>query len=93
MSEATSAPVVAQPGRLSTARSHRNSLNPLEALERGFTLFQSTFASEAWRYYIGAAPLVVCFLPMWVVNGQIRLSNGAIQLKPNSCKSFTPRPP
>jgi hypothetical protein len=81
MSEAIPAPVVAQSGRLSTARFHRNSLNPLEALERGFTLFQSTFAREAWRYYIGAAPLVVCFLPMWVVNGQIRLSNGALLME------------
>src|SRR5712675_1155091 len=81
MSEATPAPVVAQPGRLSTARFHRNSLNPLEALERGFTLFQSTFAREAWRYYIGAAPLVVCFLPMWVVDGQIRLSNGVLLME------------
>src|SRR6267154_3740157 len=78
MSEATPAPVVAQPGRLSTARFHRNSLNPLEALGRGFALFQSTFAREAWRYYAGAAPLVVCFIPMWVINGQIRLSNGAL---------------
>ncbi len=78
MSEVASAPAVGQLGRLSTTRARRNRLNPLEALERGFALFQSTFAREAWRYYAGAAPLVVCFIPMWVINGQIRLSNGAL---------------
>lgn len=78
MSEVASAPAVGQLGRLSTTRAHRNRLNPLEALERGFALFQSTFAREAWRYYAGAAPLVVCFIPMWVINGQVRLSNGAL---------------
>ena len=64
-----------------TARSRRNRLNPLEALERGFALFQATFAREAWRYYTGAAPLVLCFIPMWVVNGQIRISNGALLME------------
>jgi hypothetical protein len=78
MSEAVSAPAVVQPGRLTTVRARRNRLNPLEALERGFMLFRSTFAREAWRYYVGTAPLVLCFIPMWVVNGQIRLSNGAL---------------
>jgi hypothetical protein len=78
MSEVASAPAVGQLGRLSTTRARRNRLNPLEALERGFALFQSTFAREAWRYYAGAAPLIVCFIPMWVINGQIRLSNGAL---------------
>ena len=81
MSEAGSAPVLAQPGRLTTARARRNRLNPLEALERGFALFQSTFAREAWRYYTGAAPLVLCFIPMWVVNGQIQLSDGAVLME------------
>ena len=78
MSEVASAPAVGQVGRLSITRARRNRLNPLEAMERGFALFQSTFAQEAWRYYAGAAPLVVCFIPMWVINGQIRLSNGAL---------------
>ncbi len=81
MSEAVLDPVVAQPGRLTSARVRRNRLNPLEALERGFTLFRSTFAQEAWRYYTGAAPLVLCFIPMWVVNGQIRLSDGALLME------------
>ena len=78
MSEAAVAPVAAQRGRLVPARTRRNRLNPLEALERGFTLFQSTFAQEAWRYYAGAAPLVLCFIPMWVVDGQIRISESAL---------------
>ena len=78
MSEAALAPSAAQSGRLAPTRQHRNWLSPLEALERGFTLFQSTFAQEAWRYYAGAAPLVLCFIPMWVANGQIRLSNDAL---------------
>ena len=81
MSEATLAPVVAQPGRLQPARARRNRLNPLEALERGFALFKSTFAREGWRYYAGAAPLVLCFIPMWVVNGQIQLSDGALLME------------
>jgi len=67
-----------QRGRLSSARVRGNRLNALEALERGFALFKSTFASEAWRYYSGAAPLVLCFIPIWVLNGQIRLSDGAL---------------
>jgi hypothetical protein len=77
MSEAALALSTSQRGRLASARGRRNGLNALEALERGFTLFKSTFAWEAWRYYTGAAPLVLCFIPMWVVNGQIRLSDGA----------------
>jgi hypothetical protein len=72
------APLAAQRGRLVPARTRRNRLSPLEALERGFTLFQSTFAQEAWRYYAGAAPLVLCFIPMWVADGQIRISNSAL---------------
>ncbi len=77
MSEAALALSTSQRGRLASARGRRKRLSALEALERGFTLFKSTFAWEAWRYYTGAAPLVLCFIPMWVVNGQIRLSDGA----------------
>lgn len=50
-------------------------MNPLEALERGFALFQSTFALEGWRYYAGAAPLILCFIPLWVFDGQVRVSS------------------
>ena len=78
MSEAALAPATSQRGRQAVARGRENRLNALEALERGFALFKSTFAWEAWRYYSGATPLVLCFIPMWVVNGQIRLSDGAL---------------
>src|SRR6266849_446179 len=78
MSEAALAPATSQRGRRASARGRRNRLNALEALERGFALFKSTFAWEAWRYYSGATPLVLCFIPMWVLNGQIRLSDGAL---------------
>ena len=78
MSEAALMPSTSQRGHLVSARGRRNRLNSLEALERGFALFKSTFVWEAWRYYCGAAPLVLCFIPMWVVNGQIRLSDGAL---------------
>src|SRR5712671_1836938 len=78
MSEAALAPFTLQRGRLASAPGRRNRLNALEALERGFALFKATFALEAWRYYSGAAPLVLCFIPMWVVNGQIQLSDGAL---------------
>src|SRR5690348_18361994 len=81
MSEAALDPIALERGRPAPARSSRNRLNPLEALERGFALFQSTFAREAWRYYTGAAPLVLCFIPMWVVNGQIRLSDGVLLIE------------
>lgn len=80
MSEAP-APIAAQPGRLASVRSRRIRLNPLEALERGFALFQSTFTGEAWRYYAGAAPLVLCFIPLWVIDGQIRISDGSLLLQ------------
>jgi len=80
MSEAL-APIAAQPGRVASGRSRRSRLNPLEALERGFALFQSTFTGEAWRYYAGAAPLVVCFIPLWVIDGQIRISDGSLLLQ------------
>src|ERR1700719_4689206 len=76
MNEAAPAP--SQGRRLGSPRGRRNRLNALEALERGFALFKSTFATEAWRYYSGAAALVLFFIPMWVVNGQIRLSDGAL---------------
>jgi hypothetical protein len=78
MSETALAPATSQRGRRASARGRQNRLNALEALECGFALFKSTFAWEAWRYYSGAAPLVLCFIPMWVVNGQIRLSDGAL---------------
>ena len=48
---------------------------PIGGVERGFACFRFTFASEAWRYYAGTAPLVLCFIPMWVVNGQIKVSD------------------
>ena len=78
MSEAAPARVTSQRRGPASGRGHGNRLNAVEALERGFALFKSTFALEAWRYYSGAAPLVICFIPMWVLNGQIRLSNGAL---------------
>ena len=78
MSEMSAAGAGAQPGRAMVAPRRRYGLSPIEALERGFALFQSTFATEAWRYYIGAAPLVLFFVPMWVINGQIQLSSGAL---------------
>lgn len=59
----------------------RNRLNPLEAMERGFALFQATFAREAWRYYAGAAPLVLCSIPIWVLDGQIRVADGVLLLE------------
>lgn len=81
MSEAALAPVAAQEGRSVLARAHRGRLNPVEALERGFALFQSTFAREAWRYYAGAAPLVLCFIPIWVADGQLRISTGVLLME------------
>src|SRR5579862_4606230 len=62
-------------------RGPRNRLNPLEALERGFALFRSTFVLEAWRYYLGSAPIVFGFIPLWVINGQIRLSAGVVLIE------------
>ena len=81
MSEVTPAPSTSQRGRLLPARVRRKQLNALEALERGFALFRSTFARDAWRYYAGAAPLVLCFIPVWVVNGQIRLSDSTLLME------------
>src|SRR6476661_600756 len=62
-------------------RARRTRLSALEALERGFALFRSTFAREAWRYYIGALPLVLFSIPVWVLNGQIRVSDGTLFLQ------------
>jgi hypothetical protein len=81
MSETELGQPASQRGRLAPAAHHKYRLNPLEALERGFALFRSTFASDAWCYYVGTAPLVLCFIPMWVVNGQIRLSDDILLLE------------
>src|SRR5260370_12466480 len=81
MSEAALAPYASQRAHLAPTRARRNRLSPLEAVERGLALFRSTFGREAWRYYIGTAPLILCFIPMWVVNGQIRISDGALLME------------
>jgi hypothetical protein len=81
MTETARAPLTPQHGHITAPRARRSGLNSLEALERGFALFRSTFSREAWRYYAGAAPFVFAFIPMWVANGQIRLSNGALLLE------------
>jgi len=81
MSEAALAQFASQRSHLAPARARRTRLSPLEALERGFALFRSTFGPEAWRYYAGTAPLVLCFISMWVVNGQIRMSDGALLIE------------
>jgi hypothetical protein len=78
MSEAAVTPLPAQGGRSKAARTRRSRLSPLEALEGGFALFRSTFGREAWRYYAGAAPLAIFFIPVWVVNGQVRVSSGGL---------------
>ncbi len=80
MTEAVTVPSPWQPSRRAPVRS-RSSLGALEALERGLALFRSTFSDEAWRYYVGSAPLVLCFIPIWVLNGQIRISSGALSLE------------
>lgn len=59
----------------------QHSLSALEAWERGFALFRSTFIGDAWRYYAGSVSLVFCFIPIWVVNGQIQLSNGIVLME------------
>ncbi len=81
MSTFASAPLAAQHGRVAPVLPRRIRLNPLEALERGFALFQSTFAREAWLYYMGATPFVLGFILVWVVNGQIRVSDGTLLLE------------
>jgi hypothetical protein len=81
MTETGRAPLAPQHGHIRPSRARRNGLNSLEALERGFALFRSTFSREAWRYYAGAAPFAFAFIPMWVADGQIRLSTGALLLQ------------
>jgi hypothetical protein len=81
MSEAAVAMLAAQRGRSVSARARRSRLSSLEALEGGFALFRSTFGLEAWRYYAGAAPLAICFIPLWVVNAQIRISSGGLLME------------
>ena len=81
MSSAASAMPALPHAHPATARSRRSRLSALEALERGFALFRSTFAREGWRYYIGTAPLVLCFIPIWVINGQLRISDEAILMQ------------
>jgi uncharacterized protein DUF4129 len=81
MSEAAVAPYASQRAQLAPARARGNRLSPLEALERGFALFRSTFGRQAWRYYTGTAPIALCLIPMWVVNGQIRISDGALLME------------
>ena len=78
MTEVVTAPPSPQRPLSSPTRNRRSRLNPLEALESGFALFRSTFAREGWRYYLGALPLPVCLIPIWVLNGEIRISNGAL---------------
>jgi Domain of unknown function (DUF4129) len=81
MSEGVLSPVSSQQRRVLLERRRQNRLNALEALEQGFALFRSTFVREAWRYYAGSTPVVICFILMWVMNGQIRLSNGVVLLE------------
>jgi Domain of unknown function (DUF4129) len=84
MSEAAVAAVATlapQRGRSIVARARRSRLSALEALEGGFALFRSTFGREAWRYYAGAAPLAICFIPTWVVNAQVRVSSGGLLME------------
>jgi len=81
MSDAALAPAPPLPASALAVRRPRNRLNPLEALERGFALFRSTFVQEAWRYYAGSAPLVFCFIPIWVLDGQIQISGSMVLLE------------
>jgi len=77
----TTPPIPTSSMRVQATRGRRNRLSSLEALERGFALFRSTFAGEAWRYYAGSAPLVFCAIPIWVLNGQIQLSDGVVLME------------
>jgi hypothetical protein len=81
MSEAAVVALAARRGRSVSERARRSRLGALEALEGGFALFRSTFGREAWRYYAGALPLVFCFIPTWVVNGQVRVSSGGLLME------------
>ena len=78
MSEAVSSSSDLPRTHVESARVRHNPLSALEALERGFALFRSTFAREAWRYYMGVAPLVLLFIPIWIINGQIRIGSGML---------------
>ena len=75
MNDAVLTPAAAQAGRGRGSRARHKRLSAIEALERGIALFRSTFATDAWRYYVGAAPFVVCFIPLWVIDGQIKISD------------------
>jgi len=81
MSETALSPASSLQVRVLPERRLRNRLSPLETLERGFALFRSTFVGEAWRYYIGSAPLALCFIPIWVVDGQIKVSAAVILMQ------------
>src|SRR5947208_5770658 len=81
MSEAALASAPSPLARALPVRGGRNRLDSLEAFERGFSLFRATFAQEAWRYYAGTAPLIIFFIPIWVVNGQIKLSDGIVLME------------
>ncbi len=81
MSAFAPTPVAAQSGRVAPMHRRGTQLDALEALERGFALFQSTFAQQGWLYYIGATPFVLVFILMWVINGQIRVSDGTLLLE------------
>ena len=78
MSEAVSSSSDLPRTHMESARVRHNRLSALEALERGFALFRSTFAREAWRYYMGVAPLALLFIPIWIINGQIRIGSGML---------------
>lgn len=56
-----------------------NQLSAVEALEQGFALFRASFAREAWRYYLGAAPLLICLVPLWAVTGQVRVADESLR--------------
>jgi hypothetical protein len=81
MSAFAPTPLAAPSARLAPVHRRGTQLNALEALERGFALFQSTFAEQGWLYYMGATPFVLGFILMWVVNGQIRVSDGTLLLE------------
>src|SRR5437899_430729 len=50
MTETARPPLTPQYGRITPSRARRSRLSSLEALERGFALFRSTFGLEAWLY-------------------------------------------
>lgn len=75
------ASVTKQGERLPLVRTRKSRLHTLEALERGFALFQFTFSTQAWRYYLGATPFLLCFIPIWVIDGQIEISNSSLLME------------